>query len=304
MAKKARPGTQPNPALRLSNLGPRLARLLANPASDPQTIRAELDLMIEGLKPLSYLPIVISTFAALPEAQREPLDTMLSTWIQERGLLPVLHNLEDRRTFQEPARSLARQLLEAGGHSLAAEEPINLADLFLAAYELGEASQDAPTIFWHEDERRRRVCSASFLIDFEPPWEGAVKDLAFDTYRNFDQARERFFSLWQARGLAPRAISASTAAQRVWRALRQNQSQAIRLPIDLIAAIPQVLPFLLALPLPPDVEPLTLDEIEALATTGRSPESIRTEERMLGYQTRMPDGSVIRIMRPPDDDDL
>jgi hypothetical protein len=52
------------------------------------------------------------------------------------------------------------------------------------------------------------------------------------------------------------------------------------------------------------VEPLTLDEIEALATTGRSPESIRTEERMLGYQTRMPDGSVIRIMRPPDDDDL
>lgn len=303
MAKKPRPAAQPNPAIRLSNLGPRLAQLFASAPDDPAALYAELDRFTGGLKPGSFLPIVVGAVFNVPEPQREQLEPLVGGWVRERELLGALGELGARQLARDPARGVARSWLEAGGVALADEVDADPAELFLAAFELGEPSQDAPTLFWYEDARRRRVCSASFLLDFQPPWEGAVKDLAYGTYRDFDRAQTTYFSLWKKRDLQPRRIDAATAAERVWQALRQNQAQGIRLPADFILALPQVLPFLLALPTPPDVEPLSLAEIETLATTGRTPESIRQEEKLLGYQTRMPDGSVLRIFRPPEDEE-
>jgi hypothetical protein len=302
MAKKRRPGAQPNPAIRLSSLGPRLAQLFPGLAADPATVYAELDRLTGGLKPSSFLPILVGVFATTTEGQREPLVALMSEWLQQHGLLEPLRDLEARHGFREPARSVARALLAAGGVSIAPQELADPADLFLAAYELGETSQDSPTLFWYQDERRHRVRSASFLVDFEPPWEGALKDIAYTSHRSLDDALGRYRALWQAQGLKPLQIDAATAAQRVWKALRQNQAQGIRLPDDFIAAMPQLLPFLRALPVEPGIEPLSAAEIQALATTGRNPESIRREEQLLGYQTRMPDGTIVRLMRPPDDE--
>lgn len=301
MAKKSRSGAQPNPAIRLSNLGPRLARLLAEVADAP-ALSAQLDRLTEGLKPGSFLPIVVGVFAGAPANQREPLDAALVAWLQERDLLDQLRTLEARQSFHEPAQSLARAWLEAGGVTVAPLPAFDPTDLFIAAYELGEPSQDTPTLFWYEDARRRRVRSASFLVDFEPPWEGALKDLAYATYRNPGEATDAFFGLWRRQGIKPRALDAPTAAQRVWTALRQSQAQGLRLPADFIAVAREVLPFLLALPVGPDVVPLSLAELEAMASSGRTPESIRIEERRLGFQTRMPDGSILRVMGPPDDE--
>jgi hypothetical protein len=301
MAKKSRAAGQPNPAIRLSNLGPRLARLLAD-ADDASALPAELDRLTDGLKPGSFLPIVVGAFATAPEEQRGRLNTGVSAWLRERGLLESLHELEARQTFRAPAEAIARAWLEEGGITVAPVRAPDPAELFLAAYELGEVSQDSPTLFWHEDARRRRIRSAAFLIDFEPPWEGALKDVAYATHRDLDQATEEFFGLWRMQGLHPHRLDAATAGQRVWAALRQNQAQGIRLPADLIAVLPQILPFLLALPGGPDAAPLSAAEVEALATNGRTPESIRHEERLFGFQTRMPDGSIARVQPPPDDE--
>lgn len=300
MPKNPRPGAQPNPAIRLSNLGPRLLQLIANKADDPAALQAELTRLTDGLKPSSFLPIVVGVLAA-PGTPREQVAAPTSAWLQQQGLLAPLHDLQNRHAFRDAEQDVARTLLEAGGITVAPEAVVELADLFLAAYELGAPSQDSPTLFWYEDVRRRRVRSAAFLVDFEPPWEGAIKDVANNTHRDFDRARDDFVSLWMSRGIRPLELDAATAAQRVWTALRQNQAQGIRLPADFRAALPQILPFLLALPVAPGVEPLTAADVEALSTMGRDPETIRREEQRLGYQTRMPDGSVIRIVRPPDD---
>lgn len=301
MGRKHRPTAAPNPAVRLSSLGPRLGRLFAAPGGDEPHLHAELDRLTEGLKPASYLPILVAAFAAAPEAQRGQLDGQVSAWVQARDLLEPLRELEARQTFRDPAQALARAWLEAGGVALAPEASHDPADLFLAAYEIGEVSQASPTLFWHEDARRRRVRSAAFLIDFEPPWEGACKDISYQSARDLERAVGEYSDAWRIHGIEPRRLDAATAAGRVWAALRQNQAQQIRLPADLIAALPQILPFLLALPTSPDAPPLSAAEVEALATSGRSPESLRREEQLYGYQTRMPDGSVIRMIRPPDD---
>lgn len=301
MAKKSRSGNQPNPAIRLSSLGLRATQLFANVADAPTSIPGELDRLTDGLKPASFLPILIGAFASTPETQRAALTTAMSEWLQQHGLVEILHSLEARHTFREDTRSVARALLAACGISLASEAVANPADLFLAAFELGESSQDLPTIFWHEDERRRRVCRASFLVDFEPPWEGALKDISFAYHRNLTKAMDEYRISWQVSGFEPRSIDAATAAQRVWKAFRQNQVQGIRLPADFVIVEPMIMPFLNALPVAGETVPLDAAEIDALISTGQSPESIRREENLLGYQTRMPDGKVIRIIRPPDD---
>ncbi len=92
-------------------------------------------------------------------------------------------------------------------------------------------------------------------------------------------------------------------ARRVWTSLRHSQAEGIRLPADFIAVMGQVVPMLLALPASPDAPALSAAEIEAMAKTGRSPEALRQEERILGYQKRMPDGKILRIIRPPEDYD-
>jgi hypothetical protein len=222
-------------------------------------------------------------------------------WLQQHELVELLHSLEARYTFKEPTRSVVRALLVSCGN-LDLEEVVNPADLFLAAFEFGGPSQDSPSIFWYEDERRRRVYSASFLVDFEPPWDGALKDIAFNRHPNFNEAVSAYRYTWRMSGLVPQSIDVTTVTQRIWKALRQSQVQGIRLPADFIAVLPKVMPFLNALPVGRGTVPLSAAEVDALLTIGRSPESIRHEESVFGYQIRMPDGGIIRIIRPPGDD--
>lgn len=301
MAKKSRPGAQPNPAIRLSNLRPRLDQLFADPAADPAPALAELGRLTDGLKPASFLPILVDAFTAAPEPRREHLDAPLGAWLRERGLLEALRDLDARQTLEGPARAAARAWLEAGGIEPAQPADLTLADLFISAYEIADVSQASPTMFWYEDVRRRRVRSLSFLIDFEPPWEGALKDATVRIHRSADRALEEFSQIWQLHALQSRQIDATAAARRVWTSLRQSYAQKIRLPADFILDIDQILPFLFALPVVPAVPPLSAAELFSLTRIGRIPEDLRLDEQTLGFQKRMEDGSIIRILDLSDD---
>ncbi len=142
-----------------------------------------------------------------------------------------------------------------------------------------------------------------FLIDFEPPWEGALKDVADKSFRTITHAHAEFFSVWKKDNFQERLIDTASATQCVWTAIRQNQAEGIRLPADFIPLMAKVMPLLHALAAALDITALSEAEISALATSGRSPEVLRQEERRLGYQKRMPDGRILRILRPPDDED-
>lgn len=298
MAKKDRAAGQPNPAIRLSNLRPRLSRLFTE-QSDPATFAAELSRLTDGLKPASFLPILVSSVAA-QAVEHDQLGDTVGAWLAEHGLLGPLRDLEARQTFDGASREVARSWLEAGGIELASEPEVAIVDLLLDAYEVMDESQGSVTLFWHEDRRRRKVATVSFLLDFEPPWEGALKDLSYRTFSDLTQSREKFLAIWRAGGNEPRRIAIADAAEYIWAALGQSQTQGIRLPADFIAVMDKLAPFLLALP-SGKAPALSSAELEALATNGRSPEAIRRDEQLLGYQKRMPDGRIMRIVRPPDD---
>lgn len=300
MAKKVHPAGQPNPAIRLSNLRPRLVTLFAE-QTDQHALAAELDRLTDGLKPASFLPVLVGAFAGAPEPQRALLDKPAVAWLRDHGLLITLRDLEVRQIFTGPERDVARSWLEAGGIAPAAEVIPEPGDLFVEAYEVSDASQASLTILWHEDARRRRVRVASFLIDFEPPWEGALKDIAYFTFRDADRARTEYFASWRARGIPQRPIPATDATRQIWTALRQSQNQGIRLPADFIPIKGELVPFLLSLPTDPDVPALSPDELTLLDTSARRPEDLRRKEQRFGFQKRLADWSIVRIMGPPDD---
>lgn len=206
MPKKSRSAAQANPAIRLSNLHPRLSRLFGEAPSDPATLRGELNQLTDGLKPASFLPILVSAFVAAAADRRAQLDAPLGDWLHERGLLASLGELEARQVFEGPAREAVRAWMTAGGVMPAALVEVDPAELFIAAYEIDAPSQASTTLFWYEDGRRRRVCVAGFLIDFEPPWEGALKDIAYRTFREYDQAYGYYTAIWQNHGQVSRLL--------------------------------------------------------------------------------------------------
>lgn len=300
MAKKPRPAAQPNPAIRLSSLRPKLAALFATPPLDA----AALSQLTDGLKPASFLPILVGTFADSPAADRAQLDAAVGAWLREQGHLAPLRDLEARQTFEGAAREAARAWLETGGIQLAPDTPVEQLDRLLAAYQVGDSYQASYSLFWLDDPRRKRVRMASLLVDFQPPWEGAVKDIAYHTFRDFTTATDEYFALWRRTGMPPRPIDAAEASRLIWTALGKNYAEQIRLPADLLAEFETVMPMLYALPAVPEAPPLGEQELLAVTTHGRSPEGLRTEERFFGYQTRLDDGSIIRILRPSDDEEL
>lgn len=302
MPRSARPAGQQNPAIRLSTLRPRLDRLFAGKA-DATELQAELDRLTDGLKPESFLPLLVGAFASAPASQRDRLDEPLATWLRDRGMLTALRDLEARRLSDEDERAIARAWLGAGGVSPASEQSSDIqpAELVIAAYEVGDANQASVTLFWHEDGRRRRVRAASFLIDFQPPWEGALKDLAYFSFRDFARAHAEYFASWREAGLEQRAIAVTEATRQIWACLGQSKARVIRLPADFIPVKSELMPFLRSLPTDPDVATLSPDEITLLAAVGRRPEDLRRDEQRFGYQRRMADGSIVRIITPPDD---
>lgn len=302
MAKKQRQPAQPNPAIRLSGLRPRLAQLFVS-APEAPALRAELDRLTDGLKPASYLPVLVSAYTDTPQADRAQLAEPLGVWLRAGGRLAALREVAARQAFEAPAHEYVSAWLEAGGLAPVAAPALAAADLFIEAYEVGDASQASVTLFWYEDPRRRRVIAASFLIDYEPPWEGSLKDLAYLSFRDIGRAHEEYFASWRTAGLHQRPIGLTDAMGQVWATLRQSQAQGIRLPADFIKVMFDVVPMLLGLPSDPDSPALSIEELMELATKGRSPEDLRRDEQLLGFQKRMPDGSILRILRPLDDDD-
>lgn len=301
MSKKSRSGTQPNPAIRLSGLPPRLARLFME-QTDPAELGAVLDRLTDGLKPASFLPLLVGAFAAAPDSQRALLDHAVAAWLRERGLLAALRDLEVRHLANDGEREIARAWLAAGGVTALHIQEMTPADLMIAAYEISDEAQASVTLFYYADGRRRRVRITSFLIDFQPPWEGALKDLAYHSFPDVERARDEYFAIWRANQQEQRPIAVTNATRRIWTALRQSQTERIRLPADFVAVMGEVVPFLLALPVDSEAPALTPDEIKALALSGRSPEDLTRDERLFGYQKRLPDGSILRVFRAPDDD--
>jgi hypothetical protein len=290
----------------LSSLRPRLDQLLRGESlsqADHHSIYEGLDALTSGIKPAVFLPTIIAAASAAPEAAKTALDKLLPGWLSERDHLAALRDLVARESFgAEQQRALA-WLAATGADTTDLTAELAAWDPFFDAYQAGNPMQATLMIFWYTSRRKHRVQGLNVLLDFEPPWDGAVKDAVCYPQRTPEAALEEFVDFWSERGMTPARLTAVEAKRQALEALAHNRQSHIRLHPDLVAAREQFIHYVLTLPDGPNTPHVTAADFDFLAHNGEHPEALKRQERMFGYRARMPDGQEVHILRGPGDDD-
>ena len=290
----------------LSSLRPRLDQLLRSERlaeMSQHAVYKELDRLVEGIKPAVFLPTIVSAAMHAPEAAQARLGELVPDWLSEREYLAVLGGLVTRESLDDQQRQRALAWLSAAGADtgdLVAE--IEGWDPFYAAFTAGNEMQASLMIFWYTSRRQQRVHGLSLLLDFQPPWDGAVKDAMRYPQRAPAAVLEEFVHFWDRRGTPAMPLTAVEAKRRALEALAHNRESKIRLHSDLIAARDLFVRYLLRLPDGPDTPDFTEADFDFLSSHGERAEALQRQEQRFGYRTRTADGKEIYVIRGPDDD--
>ncbi len=301
--KKTRKEKQRTPNIPpLTMLRPRLDAVFGREGwaeQGPDALWAELDGAFAGLKVHEALPVLLRAHEKAPGPVRQRLDEVVPAWLAARGYRDILFALLERGAIYEEGRPTARAWLERAGVGRGAlEEAESDREPFFRAFAYDNVFQGTVQVYWYVDRRRLRVRGLSFLIDHNPPWEGAVKDIAVLPARAPEDAIDSF-----VKGYLPlEEVEAARAKHTILTALQANREQGIRLPRDLIAARDLFLEHVLTLPDAEGTPRFTAADFDELARTGRPAEALVLEERLHGGRTRLPDGSEITILEVDPDE--
>lgn len=300
MAKKKKPQRAPNLSP-LSLLRPRLDGLLNNPewaTGNATTIYADLNAVVKGIDATAYLPILLKTVNDAAPITQQRLTELLPTWLEQAGAVDELATLVEQGNLQPQELLRAGTLLQAVGVAVSpvsAEAGHAFHSAYYGADELG--SQAFLIFLWAANRQQSRVRGLSFLIDFNPPWDGAVKDVMTLPQRSPREMVEQFVDRWrhQEVGMDIEQLDAPAAKQRLIEVLSCNRTHKIRLPHDLVVIRDLVAKHLLALPDAPNTLPFTLVDFDELARSGESAESITHMEQTIGHRVRLGDGTEIIV---------
>jgi len=298
--KKAAPKIDPTAFLRA-----RLDALINSEAfstKDDQTIIQDLKALEREFKPGFLLQTLLHARLAAPAAARARLDAAVPEWLQERGHTTALSTMVAGQTLSGELRQQALAWLRGAGADTQALA-LSSQDLFYQAHYYGDASQAIVTLVGYTDAKKRRAQGMAFLIDYNPPWEGAVKDVFLKSHRKPQDLVQKFLDTWARGGMALKPIGAGQVKTRILTALNCNRSAGIRLPRDLIAIRESFVRYVLPLPDQPDTPAFSVNDFDRLSRQGQRPEEIMHFEQTVGRRVRMQDGKELLIMGGPDWDE-
>ena len=291
--KRSKPNLSPAALLR-----PRLDglwyedRLLRQDAAAAQ---ADLDALTRNIKPETFLQTLTSAYFAASVQVRAHLDSILPIWLRERGHLATLQKMIAAQSLDGESQKQALIWLKANGIDGQASIPAPQ-DIFYQAYHITVESQSAVFVFSFYTPKRNRVQGMNFLIDFNPPWDGAIKDITLFPPYSPDDAKRKIVDRWAERGPALERLSAEQAKTKILVALHCNRKSKIRLPRDLVASRVAFARYILGLPNAQDTPAFSDGDFEFLSRNGQSAEEIMNYEHKVGWRVRTEDGKEVFIL--------
>ena len=290
--KPKRPNIAPAALLRVRLEAAWLAENAAQ--QTPEQLEAALHTASHGLKLEPVLTTTLSTFDVASSEVQAKLEMVLPAWLAEHDGLDTLESLvvKDRLTAAQTAHAL--RWLVAVGRDVHTLVP-SAEGTFHSAYALESEWQAAVIVLWYSNPQRNRARGLQFLIDRNPPWDGAIKDVMLFPNKPPQLLIERYVDMWQERGPAMTPIDAATLKRTLVSALKQNEAAKIRLPLDLVLLREQFFAHVLSLPDGPQTPAFTIDDFHALSTVGQSAETLSRFEQTIGRRIRMEDGKEVFI---------
>jgi hypothetical protein len=270
---------------------------------DTSTIKTDLDAVFKGIKASDFLPVLLRAYSGASAQVQTHLSEVLPEWLSEGGYVKTLVELLENLRIDEKVQQHAHDWLKAVGSDLSELEKMEEQSLFFEAYTYSDDSQGLILLFWYEDRRQRKVEGMSFLLDYNPPWEGAVKDIAIYPASPPERAIPKYVGFWKQRGMPLGPLDAAEVKREIIRHLQINRREKIRLPRDLIISRRTFLENVLSLPDTPETPIFTAKDFDELSRTGKPVEAIRKYEQTVGRRVRMEDGKEILVMGDPLEDD-
>jgi len=291
-------------------LRPRLDNLWADDAllhKDDITIEKDLDIVVRGIAPDLVVETMLRAYLAASASVRARLDSILPHWLGKRDHVSVLKEMLAAQSLDSDLRSQALAWMASLGIDT---EPLeSLPSLFFDAYyyddeaSFGGKSQAYVTVFWYTSPRKHRAQGMGFLLDYNPPWDGSVKDILVTARRAPKRLLKDVLDTWRRGDMEPRSISAEQAKTVILTALNRNRAANIRLPRDLIAEQEAFDRYVMSLPDTPDTPSFTAEDFDLLARQGKRPEEIMHFEQTVGRRVRLGDGEQLLVLGSPDWDD-
>ena len=266
------------------------------PQGDDAALQGELDALSKGVSSVNLIATLLKAYQVAPVQAQTRLDHLIPAWLRSRGHLPALREAVARNSLAGAERERAAAWLQAVGETPAIQPQTQESDAFFDAFFLDNRSQAVIIILWYRDMQRTQVQGMSFLLDDNPPWDGAIKDITHFPRETPFMALQKYVEFWEKRG-TPMSRGSPVEAKRLgWEGLTWYQGCNIRLPLDLIANRASFIRYVLPLPDGPETPPFSESDFDTLAQTGQRPEEIRHFERTVGYRARTEDGQEILIM--------
>ncbi len=303
--KRKRISLSPAAALR-----PRLDNLWADDAllhKDDTAIEGDLGIIARGVAPDLLVETMLRAYLAASASVRARLDNILPHWLSKRDHVSVLREMLVAQSLDSDLRSQALAWMASLG--IDTESLESLPSLFFDAYyyddeaSLGEKSQAYAMVIWYTSPKKRRAQGMGFLLDYNPPWDGSVKDILVSPRRAPKRLLKDILDTWRDGEMEPWSISAERVKTVILTALNCNRAADIRLPRDLIAKRKTFERYVMSLPDAPGTPSFTAEDFDLLARQGKRPEEIMHFEQTVGRRVRLGDGEQLLVLGSPDGDD-
>ncbi len=293
--KVSRPNLSP-----LTMLRPRLDGLFGNEdlsTRDNIWIKGDLEAVFKGVSADQFLPVLVKAYQAAPVTIQARLDEVLPEWLVEQEYIAPLSQLIQQQKIDEADLVLVSKWLKASGIDHIEFQKPAVMTSFYKGFLYADEFQGVLLIAFYVDARRYKIQVLSFLLDFQPPWEGSIKDSYHSSTGIPDKIIADVVGYWREQDIKLKELTAEESKIELLERLDTNRREGIRLPRDLIADRQLFWKYFPCLPDIPKMDTFTPEDFDYLAKNGEIPEKLIQIEQTQGYRTRLPDGKEILLIR-------
>ncbi|MEM7131003.1 MAG: hypothetical protein AAF702_32070 [Chloroflexota bacterium] len=312
MAKKAQKKKNKNRPNRpnlspLTMLRPRLDGLINNPGwtdKEDEEIMADLNAVVRGIEAADYLPVLLRAVQSAPEIVHESLNRLLPGWIDTNQNKDVFLMLLEEESIAHENIDLAKAWLMQMGveqERLNKEQDSTFCDAYFGID--GFPSQAFLIILWYHNRTRSKVRGINFLIDFNPPWEGSIKDGFVLPQRSHRDAIHEFVDIWDERELTITQLDGAEAKAKFIEAIYHNQEANVRIHRDIANVRELIIKHIFSLPDLEETPSLTVADFDAVCKKGQRAEQAMFVEQNFGRRIRTEDGKEVVVVGDPWDED-
>lgn len=269
---------------------------------DDATQHAALETITTGIAPLHALPIILAAYGAVSTEHHPRIDTILVPWLRAHHHADPLHELIRTRRLTKQQTQHALHWLAATGIDISNLSTDWNRDSFYRAYYYRDTTQQAELfVFFYPDYRRRTVQLLDFLIDHNPPWNGAIKEFVATRPRKPQDAIDEVLRSWnQNRPDGLHECDAETMAAIFGHALLCNHTSTIRLPSKMEAWRDDLVQYILSWVPADEMPDVTPNLLDSLLLHGQQPEVLSAYEDQVGYYLGDASGHTRFISRTTD----